>query len=230
MDAEITAPAQPPSLGPYSWNVTGHNGTVTFSYTEFANVGSGTFSGFNPENDHIQPQGTFVYVKGLEARPIKVTFHRPDPSWTISTQLVPSKSDSETFTAPGLQYFFDSPIHLGKIQWRQWTETHNGLEQTWRVALDDPTGPQAVDAYADGLKKIVHEAGAVFGEFPKFGMPEMPDAQGWWPKLPRLQMPAFSMPQFPDFSSPQLPDVGGDWPQIILAVLLVVGLIVAMRL
>jgi hypothetical protein len=69
-----------------------------------------------------------------------------------------------------------------------------------------------------------------FGELPKFPMPELPDAQGWWPKLPRLQMPAFSMPQFPDFSSPKLPDIGGDWPQIVLAVLLVVGLVLAMRL
>lgn len=152
---------------PYSWTVSGQHGTVTFRYTLFANVGNGTYSGFNPEQEHIQPQGTFVYVKGLEARPIRVTFHRLDPSWTIATQLVPTK-DSETFTAPGMQYFFDSPTHIGNIQWRSWTETHNGRTQTWRVALDDPTAAQAVDAYAEGARKIVHEAGAVYGEFPAF--------------------------------------------------------------
>ncbi|HEY4321079.1 MAG TPA: PDZ domain-containing protein [Gemmatimonadales bacterium] len=152
---------------PYSWTVTGHHGTVTLSYTNYADVGSGTFSGFNPEQEQVQPQGTFVYVKGLEARPIRVTFHRLDPSWTIATQLVPTK-DPETFTAPGMQYLFDSPTHLGNIQWRQWTETHDGNTQTWRVSLDDPMAAQAIDAYADGLKKIVHEAGAVYGEFPKF--------------------------------------------------------------
>ena len=43
---------------PYSWTVTGHNGTVTLSYTDYANVGSGTFSGFNVENEHVQPQGS----------------------------------------------------------------------------------------------------------------------------------------------------------------------------
>ena len=152
---------------PYSWTVTRHTGTVTLTYTDYANVGSGTFSGFNLDDEHVQPQSVFVYVKGLEARPIKVTFHRPDPTWTIATQLVPT-SDPETFTAPGMQYFFDSPVHLGNIQWREWTETHDGVKQTWRVALDDPTGPQAIDAYADGAKKIIHEAGAVYGEFPKF--------------------------------------------------------------
>jgi predicted metalloprotease with PDZ domain len=152
---------------PYSWTVSGHAGTVTLSYTDFANVGSGTFSGFNVDDEHIQPQSVFVYVKGLEARPIRVTFHRPDPAWTIATQLVPT-SEPETFTAPGMQYLFDSPTHIGNIQWREWTETHDGRKQTWRVALDDPTAAQAVDAYADGLRKIVHEAGAVYGEFPRF--------------------------------------------------------------
>ena len=124
---------------PYSWTVAGHDGTVTFSYTDYANVGNGTFSGYNPEQEHIQPQCSFVYVKGLEARPIRVTFHRLDPAWTIATQLVPT-ADPETFTAPGMQYLFDSPTHLGMIQWREWTETHDGVKQTWRVALDDPTG------------------------------------------------------------------------------------------
>ncbi|MGH7583828.1 MAG: M61 family metallopeptidase, partial [Gemmatimonadales bacterium] len=152
---------------PYSWTVSGHDGTVTLSYNMYADVGNGTYSGFNPEQEHIQPQGTFVYVKGLEARPVRVTFHRLDPAWTIATQLVPTR-DSETYTAPGMQYFFDSPTHLGIIQWRQWTETHDGVTQTWRVALDDPTAAQAIDAYANGLRKIVDEERAVYGEFPKF--------------------------------------------------------------
>lgn len=152
---------------PYSWTVGGHDGTVTLSYTNYANVGSGTFSGYNVDQQHIQPQGSLVYVKGLEARPIRVTFHRLDPSWTIATQLVPT-ADPETFTAPGMQYLFDSPTHIGNIEWREWTETHDGVTQTWRVALDDPTGPQAIAAYAEGARKIVHEAGAVYGEFPRF--------------------------------------------------------------
>ncbi len=152
---------------PYSWTVTGHNGTVTLSYTSYGNVGSGTYSGFNVEQEHIHPQSVFAYVKGLEARPIRVRFHRLDPSWTIATQLVPTR-DPETFTAPGLQYLFDSPTHLGKIQWREWTEEHDGVKQTWRVALDDPTAAAAIEAYAEGAKKIVHEAVGVFGEFPRF--------------------------------------------------------------
>ncbi len=152
---------------PYSWTVSGHNGTVTFSYTLFADVGNGTYSGFNVEQEHIQPQGTFVYVKSLEFRPVRVTFHRLDPKWTIATQLVPTK-DSETFTAPDMQYFFDSPTHLGVIAWRQWSAQQDGKTLTWRVALDDPTEDQAIDAYANGIRKIVAEEGAVYGEFPQY--------------------------------------------------------------
>ena len=68
------------------------------------------------------------------------------------------------------------------------------------------------------------------GQFPKLGMPELPDATGWLPKMPQMQMPTFKMPQFPDFSSPSLPDVGGDWPQMVVAVLLVVGLLLGIRM
>jgi hypothetical protein len=68
------------------------------------------------------------------------------------------------------------------------------------------------------------------GELPKVGLPDLSDAPGWMPKMPRFEMPKFTMPQFPDLSSPNLPDLGGDWPQILVAVLLVVGLLVAMRM
>jgi predicted metalloprotease with PDZ domain len=152
---------------PYAWGVAGHDGTVTITYTLFADRADGTYSGFDLVQAHIQPQGTFMYSRGLEARPVKVTIHRPNPSWTIATQLVPTK-DPETFTAPGMQYLFDSPTHAGNIQWREWTETNSGRTQTIRAAVDDPAPSSSIDEYADGAKKIVREAAAVFGELPAF--------------------------------------------------------------
>lgn len=152
---------------PYAWDVAGHDGTVTISYTLFADRADGTYSGFDLVQAHIQPQGTFMYSRGLEARPVKVTIHRPNPSWTIATQLVSTK-DPETFTAPGMQYLFDSPTHAGSIQWREWTETSGGRTQTIRAAVDDPAPSGSIDAYADGARKIVREAAAVFGELPAF--------------------------------------------------------------
>jgi predicted metalloprotease with PDZ domain len=152
---------------PYSWDVAGHDGTVTMAYTLYADRADGTYSGVDAVQAHIQPQGTFMYARGLEARPIRLTIKKPDPSWTVATQLVGDKN-GETFTAPGMQYFFDSPTHLGRIQWREWTETTNGKVQTIRAAVDDPAPASSIDAYADGAKKIVREAAAVFGELPAF--------------------------------------------------------------
>ena len=152
---------------PYGWDVAGHDGTVTISYTLFADRADGTYSGFDLVQAHIQPQGTFMYSRGLEARPVKVTIHRPTPTWTIATQLVPT-SDPETFTAPGMQYLFDSPTHAGNIQWREWKETNSGRTQTIRAAVDDLAPSSSIDEYAAGAKKIVREAAAVFGELPAF--------------------------------------------------------------
>src|SRR5579862_1710104 len=107
---------------PYGWDAISRGGTVIVHYTLFADRADGTYSGFDAVQEHIQPPATFMYARGLEARPVRVRFHRPDPHWTIATQLRPTP-DSETFTGPSLAYLFDSPTHLGAIQWHQWTAT-----------------------------------------------------------------------------------------------------------
>ena len=152
---------------PYGWDVAGHDGTVTVTYTLFADRADGTYPGFDAVQAHIQPQGTFLYARGFERRPVKVTIHRPNPAWTIATQLVPT-SDPETYTAPGMQYLFDSPTHVGAIQWREWTSTSGGKTLTFRAAVDDPAPAATIDEYAVGAGKITREAAAVFGEFPAF--------------------------------------------------------------
>jgi predicted metalloprotease with PDZ domain len=67
-----------------------------------------------------------------------------------------------------MQYLFDSPTHVGPIQWREWTETSGGKTLKFRAAVDDPAPAATIDAYAAGAKKIVQEAAAVFGEFPAY--------------------------------------------------------------
>jgi predicted metalloprotease with PDZ domain len=152
---------------PYGWDITGHDGTVTVTYTLFGDRADGTYPGFDAVQAHIQPPGTFVYARGFEQRPVRVTIHRPNPAWTIATQLVPT-TDPETFTGPSMQYLFDSPTHVGAIQWREWTETSGGNTLRFRAAVDDPAPSATIDEYAAGAKKIAREAAAVYGEFPAF--------------------------------------------------------------
>ena len=97
---------------PHQWDVRGHDGTVKVTYTLFGDRGDGTYAGIDRSMAHLNIPATFAWARGLESRPIRVTFHRPDSSWTVATQLFPTK-DSSTFTAPHLQYFMDSPTHLG---------------------------------------------------------------------------------------------------------------------
>jgi predicted metalloprotease with PDZ domain len=152
---------------PYGWDVAGHDGTVTVTYTLFADRADGTYSGFDAVQAHIQPPATFVYARGFEHRPVRVTIHRPNAAWTIATQLVPT-GNPETFTGPSMQYLFDSPVHTGTIQWREWTETSGGHTLTFRAAVDDTAPPATIDEYAAGARKIAREAAAVYGEFPAF--------------------------------------------------------------
>jgi predicted metalloprotease with PDZ domain len=152
---------------PYAWDIAGHDGHVTITYTLYGDQADGTYPGFDAVQAHIQPQGVFMYVHGLEQRPVRVTIHRPNPAWTIATQLAPTK-DPETFTGPGMQYLFDSPTHVGPIQWREWQETSGGRTQTIRLSVDDPSPAATIDQFADAVKKIVREAAAVYGELPAF--------------------------------------------------------------
>jgi predicted metalloprotease with PDZ domain len=152
---------------PYGWDVATRGGSVVVEYTLFADRADGTYSGFDAVQAHIQPPGTFMYVPGLEERPVRVHIHRADPRWTIATQLR-STADSETFTGPSLAYLFDSPTHVGVIQWHQWTETDHGRSQIFRVAVDDTTSGAPIDTFATNLQRIVPEAAAVFGELPTF--------------------------------------------------------------
>jgi predicted metalloprotease with PDZ domain len=148
---------------PHQWNVTEHDGTVRFSYTLFADRADGTYSGIDNTHAHLNIPATFAWARGLEDRPVVVTFDRPDPEWEIATQLVPT-TDPERFTAPHLQYFMDSPTEISDQTVRSWTVG----PQTIRIALHHAGTEAEADAYAEMAKKIVAEQQAIFGELPRF--------------------------------------------------------------
>jgi len=149
------------------WMVQGHQGTVTFSYTLFADRGDGTYSGINELFAHLNMPATFAFALGQEHRPIHITFDLPQGSnWNVATQLKPLEGN--TYYAPNQYYFMDSPTHLGQNQFRQWTSSSNGKEYTIRFALHHDGTASSFDDYAQWTKAIVEEAKAVFGELPDF--------------------------------------------------------------
>ncbi len=152
---------------PHEWAVSGHTGVVVFSYTLYADRADGTYAGIDETRAHLNIPATFAFSPQMTTRPIEVRFHRPDPSWKIATQLQPT-NDAETFRAPNLQYFMDSPTHLGALDIREWQVASGGRTQTVRLAVDHTGTAEQVTEYTELTKRVVNEAAAVFGELPAF--------------------------------------------------------------
>lgn len=149
---------------PYQWDVSGHDGTVTLTYTLFADWGDGTYAQIDSTHAHLNMPATFMWAVGADAKPIRVTFHPPANSgWKAATQLVPT-AQAMTFTAPNLQYLMDSPTELSDFTLRSWTVTVDGRTDTLRLALHH-TGTEAeADSFAALAKRVVAQGIAVFGE------------------------------------------------------------------
>lgn len=151
---------------PFSWIVNGHDGTVSVSYTLFADQADGTYSGFDRTHAHMNMPATFMWAKDHEDAPVTITFHAPDPEWTIATQLFPT-DDPNTFTAPDLHYFLDSPTEIADLEWFRWhLDGEDGQEI--RIALHHDGSREEAEAFAESVGKIVDAQIAVFGEPPDY--------------------------------------------------------------
>lgn len=160
-----TLVAEPGS--PYSWTVAGHDGTVRIRYTLFGNRGDGTYAQITRVNAHLNAPATFLFARGLEARPVRVTFTGLPEGWRVATQLKPTP-DPRSFTAPNLQLFFDSPITIGRIDIRTWLVKNGNRTDTMRVAINHLGTSEEVDRYVEMTRKIVQEQAGIFGELPRF--------------------------------------------------------------
>lgn len=153
---------------PYSWRVSGHDGTVTFAYTLYGDRGDGTYSQIDQTHAHLNMPATLIWAAGYDDRPIRVTFRPADPKWKIATQLAPVSGSATTFWAPHLQYLLDSPTELSDHHLREWTITSGGKTQTIRLAVHSADTPETVDAYAEKARKVVAEQIRIFGTAPQF--------------------------------------------------------------
>jgi predicted metalloprotease with PDZ domain len=154
---------------PYRWNVTGHDGTVRITYKIFGNRVDGTYLGIDSTHAHMNIPATFMWARGFEKRPVRVTFTQPKgTTWKVATQLFPT-NDPFTFTAPNFQYFMDSPTEMSDFGTRSFkVRNGDGKEFTIITAVHHDGPDAALDAYVAGTEKIVREQGAIFGEYPEF--------------------------------------------------------------
>ncbi|MCP5109636.1 MAG: hypothetical protein GY953_02250, partial [bacterium] len=155
---EITRP------NPHQWNVTGHDGTVTFRYTLYGDRVDGTYAAIDESHAHLNAPAAFVWARGFETRPVRVRFHPPEElGWKVATQLKPA-AEPNVFTAPGLDRLLDSPVELSRFSTREWKVS----DQTIRLVVHHLGDDNAVTGYAEKLKKVVREQVAIFGALPDF--------------------------------------------------------------
>lgn len=156
-------PLQISRTEPYSWRVAGHDGTVTATYTLFADRADGTYSQIDETHAHLNVPATFMWATGFDARGLVVTFDVGDRPWKAATQL-PTHGAPMTFRAPNLQYFMDSPIELSAFALREWRLG----DQTMRIAAHHEGNDQDMEVFAAKAEKVVAEHVKVFGEAPRF--------------------------------------------------------------
>lgn len=148
---------------PYSWLISGHDGTVNLEYTLFGNRADGTYSQIDQSHAHLNIPATFMYAEGLEERPVEVTFETAaHPEWKVATQL--KQVEGSKYSAPNLQYFMDSPTEISDHKVREFEL--NG--QTIKFALHGPASEEEFDEYFAKVTEIVKQQKAVFGELPEF--------------------------------------------------------------
>jgi len=148
---------------PYSWEIKGHDGTINLSYTLFANRADGTYSQVDDTHAHLNIPATFMYAKDLEHRPIEINFNVPPHlNWKIATQL--KEIDPDTYYAPDLYYFMDSPIEISDFDLREFEI--NG--QIIRFALHHQGNGEEFGQYFEQVKRIVEQEKMIFGELPNY--------------------------------------------------------------
>lgn len=152
----------------HNWTVQGHDGTIKFHYTLYANHADGTYSGVNEQHAHLNMPATFAWVTGLPDTPVTVRFHPPDnSSWKVATQLQET-NEPYTFKAPNYYYFLDSPTELSDFQMAEWETPADTADQKIRLALHHNGSEEELQNYADMAQKVVAEQVAIYGTPPDF--------------------------------------------------------------
>jgi predicted metalloprotease with PDZ domain len=165
---------------PSEWQVAGHSGTVRLRYKVFGSRTDGTYLGIDTAHAHINIPAALMWARGLENRPVRITFQPPTgASWKVATQLHPT-DDPFTFTAANLYYLIDSPTEIGNFALRPFS-----AGQPFRIALHHDGSDRDADRFTADVERIVKEERAVFGELPAyengytFIVDILPDVSAW---------------------------------------------------
>lgn len=152
---------------PYGWTVSGHDGTVTVTYTLFGDRADGSYAQIDATHAHLNMPATLLWAVGYDERPVTLTFRPYDPDWAVATQLQPT-GEEFVFSAPNLQYLMDSPVEISDFMMRSWDVTDGGETRTIRLAIHHPETEVEGELFVEKAKAVVDQLIAVFGDVPDF--------------------------------------------------------------
>ncbi len=158
-------------IEPNEWVVEPIKGYLKLNYTLFANYPDGTYSGVDRQFAHFNMPSAFLWIRGMEDKPIKIDFeYHPNKKWQVATQL--KQLSENTYFAPDLDYFLDSPTILANYDSREFSIKDGNREKTIKVIFNPDTDDVSEDLFVGMTQKVVEEQRAIFGELPDFDFGE----------------------------------------------------------
>src|SRR3569833_2257653 len=150
------------------YEVGSHPETVRISYTLFANHTDGTYASVDPSHAHLNMPATFMWVPGLENRPIQFEFNDLDKyGWRVASQL--KHENGKIYSAPNMQYMMDSPTELSNYKVKSWDVVNtDGKTEKINLTVHSDDSQGVIDNFATMVQKMVLEEKAVFGELPTY--------------------------------------------------------------
>jgi predicted metalloprotease with PDZ domain len=160
-------------LTPHEWQVTPGVDRIQVRYRVFGDRLDGTHLAIDATHAHINMPAALVWAEGRDLEPVVVRIQAPaNAPWRVATQLFPT-ADPFVFTAPNFHYAVDSPIEVSSHTRRSFVADRPGdIESASRptiVLALHHTGTEAdADRHVAGLRRIVREQAAIFGEYPAY--------------------------------------------------------------
>jgi predicted metalloprotease with PDZ domain len=150
------------------YEVGAHSETVKVSYTLFANLTDGTYAGIDPSHAHLNMPAAFMWIPGLEKRPVQFQFNDLDKyGWKVATQL--KRESGNVYSAPDMQYMMDSPTELSAYKMSSWDVVNaDGKTEKINLTIHSDDSQAVIDNFGKMVQKMVLEEKAVYGELPAY--------------------------------------------------------------
>lgn len=153
---------------PDVWKVKPEGGSLTISYTLYANRADGTYSGISEDFVVLNMPSSFMWVDELANNPVKVTFDlKGKGKWKIGTQLKELDSAKHIYCAPDFQSFMDSPCLIGDLKF---VKLEFDIDQMPEILIAAHTSDtfHDLEKLKNSTQKVILEQARIFGDLPEF--------------------------------------------------------------